>query len=258
VKRIRGGRGLGDSLYIRPFVEHFIGRGERITVLSDYPGVFAGTGAAVDPFGRNGVNVLAHYVKGKGNPRTTQWQDVCASVGMSIPLAIKWQQRNSALVAEVRAMAAGRPVVLVHGGRTPMGRTDGFGKELLPKQHAFEVVLGEFADCFKVRIGKGGSVYPLPAHLDLNDRTSVEDLLDLAQDCDGVIGQCSYAVPLAEVFGKPLLAVWAADGMAPTRHVYLRQITPRKVLSQPTSSFVMDSWRDLDIRREARAFRSIQ
>lgn len=254
MRRIRGSSGIGDALYVRPFVEHFARLGERLIVCTSYPDVFLGTDAKFEPFTRLKIDIVATYTLGKNNPATTQWQDVCACAGVNLPLQIQWQPRNQALVQELRAKANGRPLALVHGGRVPMGRTDGFGKELLPQRRAFEAALAELADCYTVRIGKGADLYPLPVSLDLNGLTSVPDLIDLGQSCDGVVGQCSFAVPLAEVFDKPLMAVWAEKGMK-AQQAYVRQITPQKVLSKETSSFVIDNWTDEQIREEVRAFR---
>jgi len=254
MKRIRGGRGLGDSIYLRPIVEHFLRAREPVTVLSDYPGVFAGLSATVEPFSRFRVDVLAHYVLGKANPTTNQWQDICNSARVNVPLRFAWEPINHELLRSVAHQASGRPVVLVHGGRTPMGRTDGFGAELLPQEKAFRATLDALGEVFLVRIGssaaspsqhpvlaKSPPLYDLPCHLNLSDQTTVTDLLDLASTCDGVVGQCSFVIPLAEALDKPLLIVWAAVGLA-SRTPYIAQITPAKVLSKPSSWHVSDDW----------------
>lgn len=257
MKRIRGGAGLGDAIYLRPVVEHFIRAGERVTVCSDFADVFAGTGAKTHPFDRFNIDVLAHYTAGKRDPTTNQWQDICRSAGIDqLELRTDWRVKSRALIDGLRADAAGRRLILVHGGRTPMGRTDGFGRELLPQREAFDAALGALGDdCFLVRVGKGEDLYQLDVDVDLNGRTSVTDLLDLGSICDGVVGQCSFAIPLAEIFDRPLLVVWAAHGMQHNMHPYIRQITPQKVLSKPTSRYVVDDWQAEKIAEVARTFR---
>lgn len=260
MKRIRGGSGLGDSIYLRPFVEHFERAGEQVQVCSNYPDVFLGTGAEIEPFGRNNINVLAHYTAGKMRPGSTQWQDVCTSAGVTVPLAFAWERSDQDLVNRVVDAAAGRALILVHGGRTPMDRTDGFGAELLPEQKAFDAALEELADGFLLQVGAGEQRYPLrrcDASLRALGGKSVADLLDVASVCDAVVAQCSFAVPLAEVFDKPLLAVWSSRGLQ-ARHPYIRQITPGKVLSKPSSHFVMDDWDAMLIQETARAFRLVR
>jgi hypothetical protein len=243
LKRIRGGSGLGDSIYLRPIVDHFIKAGERVQVCSNHPDVFIGSGAEVEPFGRTNINVLAHYVGGKPNPNTNQWQDICASAGVGeIPLRFDWEVRNKTLIDTIVSDSGRQPIILVHGGRTPMGRSDGFGLELLPDRRAFDAVLSMLHGCYTARIGKGEQLYPLPVTMDLTDGTSVSDLLDIASICDGIVAQCSFAIPLAEIFNKPLLTIWAAGGMSEYRHPYIRSITPSKVLSKPSSKYVIDDW----------------
>lgn len=257
VKRIRGGSGLGDAIYLRPIVEYFIRAGELITVCCGYPSVFDGTGATVLPFDRFNIDVLAHYTAGKLQRGTNQWQDICLSAGVQVPLRFDWTVKNTALIERLRTQAAGRPLVIVHGGRVPMARTDGFGRELLPAREAFDAALAAISNCFLVQVGKADQVYPLKVDLSLNGSTSVSDLLDLGSSCDAIVGQCSFVIPLAEAFDKPLLIVWAAEGMSPARHYYISSITPEKVLSKSSSKFVMDNWPQQKIREVARAFRNV-
>lgn len=257
--RIRGGAGLGDSIYLRVIAEHFKAEGHDVTVCSDYPDVFAGAGVKVEAFRRNNIDRLCHYTVGKTNPETTQFEDMLASGGIhvGVDLRFDWTIRNQKLVDKLRTAAAGRPIVLVHGGRNPMNRSDGFGRELMPTERGFAIalkVLAEWSGAFLVRIGKGSDVYHLGRyiHADLNDQTSVTDLFDLGKTCDGVIAQVSYAVPLAECFDRPLMVVWAAAGIAPGVHMYVQQIVPRKILQKPTSTFCWDDWHSDRIEAVAR------
>ncbi len=173
---------------------------------------------------------------------------------MDLALRFDWVVKNQPLIDQIRAKAEGRKIVVVHGGRAPMARTDGFGHELLPKKAAFDTVLDALSGSFLMRIGKGSDIYSLRSDLDLSGTTSVSDLLDIAWICDGIIGQCSFVVPLAECFDKPLLAVWAAHGMEATRHEYVRTITPQKILSKPTSRYIVDDWSVEKIQESAHAF----
>lgn len=255
MKIIRGGSGLGDSLYVRPVAEHYVRAGHRVTVKSNYPGVFIGAGAKVEPFTRIGTNVLAHYTSRKDRTDSNQWQDIChnAQVG-DLPLSFKWEVQNRLLTDDLKAMARGKPIVMVNGGRPPMDRTDGYGNEMLPLRAAFDTVLAALEGCFTVEVGKGVELYPLTADVDLNGRTSPADLLDIASVASGLVGQCSFMIPLAEALDKPLLCVWAAKGLV-SRTLYIQQCTPQKILSKPSSRWVMDDWSEAQITEAAHAFR---
>ena len=253
--RVRGGSGLGDSVYLRPVVDYLIGAGEKVTVLSFFPDVFIGAGCEVEPFNKSRIDVLAHYSLDRQNQNSTQWQDVlrCAKLPADVPLRFTWNIRNRKLVDGIKGAAAGRKIIMVHGGRAPFGRTDGVGMEILPERAAFETVLGELRDCFTVRVGLGNQLYPLPADLDLSDRTTVSDLCDLFTACDGVVTQCGWPIPLAECFDKPVLAVWSARGLVSVQPI-IASITPAKILCKPTSSYAMDDWSQQRIKDTSNAF----
>jgi hypothetical protein len=106
VIRVRGGSGIGDALYVRVVAEHLVRSGKQVTAMSDYSDVFIGSGAAVEPFTRLRINVLAHYSARKPLLDTTQWEDVCDTAGVGrIPLRFDWTVRNRDLVDDLRAKA---------------------------------------------------------------------------------------------------------------------------------------------------------
>lgn len=258
---IRGGKGLGDAMYLRSAVELLLRtepdvKEHDITVCCDYPQVFHGLFVTVAAFRRTGINRLAHYSIRKGE-KTNQWDDVCIQAGLKAePMRITWSVRNKNLVDEVRRLAAGRKVILCHGGRIPMGRTDGFGAELAPLKSGFDDVLRCLSDCYVVRVGKGNALYPLSVGIDLTDLTTVSDLFDLAVLCDGIVGQCSYAVPLAEALDKPAIFVWSAKGLR-SKTKYVQQITPAKILSKRSSLYVVDDWHAGIVGATVSAFRCL-
>lgn len=262
--RIRSASGLGDSVYLRAIAEHFHRQGHQVVACTNYPDVFKFSPVTPEPFRRTDVDVVAHYVTGKARPGTTQWQDVCIAAGVTepVPFTFPWFRGSTGLVERVRALAGDLPVVLVHGGRLPMNRRDGFGIKLVPEKRAFDAVLdGAASSCFLVAVGGhsttpedgGDCLFDLPCDYDLRGSTTIPELLDLFHACAGVVGQVSYAVPMAEVFDRPLLAVWSCEGLA-DREPYIRQITPQKVLSKDTSGYVIDSLDAPFLRERGRAF----
>jgi hypothetical protein len=153
-------------------------------------------------------------------------------------------------------MARGKPIIMVNGGRPPMNRTDGYGFEMLPRREAFDTALAALEGCFTVEVGQGVELYPLTADVDLNGRTTAADLLDIASVASGLVGQCSFMIPLAEALDKPLMVVWAAKGLV-SKTLYIQQCRPEKILSKPSSRWVMDDWPADRIKETALAFRSV-
>lgn len=253
--RIRGGSGLGDSLYLRPICEYLARAGNVVTALSNFPDVFLDSGCAVEPFRRDRVDMIAHYVGGKHNAATTIWQDICAHAGVSVPLRFEWSTRNKRLVRRLEQGAAGRPLLLVHGGREPMGRRDKFGIELLPFEHAFAAVAEALDDCYRVRVGRGDQLYPIPCDIDLTNQTSVADVLDIAKASAGIVSMCGFPLPLAEALDKPALFVWSSRGLA-SAHSFIKSVTPAKMLSKPSSRFVMDDRPVEELQEAALEFRA--
>lgn len=247
MKSIRGGMGLGDALYLQALVGHLLNLrpGETFEVCNKWGEVFApllGPRVRLSPFRRERIDLLGHYARRKGM-QTRQWQDLCLEAGApaTLELSLTWRRTDPDLVGSVEAQAAGRPIVLVQLPRAPMGRTDGFGHELLPDcrkiQRQLDALEGR---AFLVLVGNG---YPLfrfrGIDLDLTEKTSVSQLLDLAQACDGLVGYCSFFVPLAEGFAKPALFAWSARGLrAPV--VFIRTIRPEKILERASSLWFVD------------------
>lgn len=207
MKSIRGGMGLGDALYVQAVARHIIRtRGERLKVCTAWPDVFRPLGDSVQiaPFTRVGIDYLAHYSVRKGMP-TKQFEDMCIQAGIREPVELKldWPApQNSRLVRELKSQPL--PVVLVQLPRAPMGRKDGFGRELLPNCSVIQTVIEALRGrALLVQVGAGEALYRFRGiDLDLANRTTISELLDVAAASDRVLGYCSFAVPLAECLDK--------------------------------------------------------
>lgn len=244
MKSIRSGRGFGDSLYLQSVVRHLIERGAlRMRVKSDWPDVFLPLAHRVEvvPFARANVDILAHYSVRKGTQGSTQFEDCCIAAGIRepVPLRLDWKVTKQGVVDLVRK--PGKPVLVVQLPRTPMGRTDGFGATLLPDCRAIQRLIDQARPEFTVvQIGAGQALFRFTGiDIDLANRTTVSETIDVASAADKFLGYCSFLVPLAESFGKPAVFVWSRRGLN-DRALYVRQITPQKILHAPTSRFVMD------------------
>ena len=262
-KRLRGGRGIGDTIYQVPIVKHYLDQGNHIEACTDYPEIFRGIQCdqlRFAPFAKNDIKILAHYALRKRitqaersfhpGPGTDQFEDMCISAGTPVvKQSLFWSPANRELIDRVKD--GGRPVLCLQMPREPMGRADGFGTELLPRYEVMDHILNLLSPRFKVvQIGKGDVLHHFGhIDLDLSNQTSVTDLIDIASACDAFLGYCSYIVPLAEAFQKPLLCVWSRRGLN-SNQPYIKQITPQKILHQETSFYVVDDWEQSMIERE--------
>jgi hypothetical protein len=240
---IRGGAGIGDALYLQSVARHFVEKGEAIEACCDWPDVFrplAGK-VKVSPFRRKPIDRLAHYSARRAIAGTTQFEDCCIQAGIRdrVDLRLDWQIVNVGLVEMLRA--TGKPIVVVQLPRAPFGRTDGFGKELLPDCRRIQDAIDRLSGrAFLVQVGKGAPWFQFEGiDLDLVDRTSVAEMIDIGLAADAFLGYVSFIVPLAESFSKPALLVWSRAGLN-SRHEVIRTIQPQKILHGPLSRWVMD------------------
>lgn len=255
--RIRGGAGLGDAIYIQSVARHFTEQGQRVEACCDWPDVFSPLGDAVtvSPFRRTDIDRLAHYSLRRGVVGTTQFEDCCIQAGIRgrIPLQLDWVPRNHSLIDRLRR--DGRPIIVVQMPRAPFGRTDGYGAELLPDCFAIQRAIDKLSErAFLVQVGNGKPLYRfVRVDLDLANRTSVKDLLDLASVCDGFLGYPSFFIPLSEAMNKRSLLVWSRRGFD-SPHEPVRLMTPQKLLHRPElASVVMDDCLDDEMERAVNA-----
>lgn len=256
MKSIRGGMGLGDALYVQSVARHLIEKGESLRIHSAWPEVFKQLGprALVAPFSRN-VQILAHYAPRKGAQGTTQFQDVCLQAGIRSPIDLRldWKAEDSGLLESLKSR--GRPILCVQLPRAPMGRKDGFGAELLPDCKVIQRLIDRLKEkALIVQVGSG-----LPLHrfdgidVDLANRTTVSQLLDVASIAGGFLGYVSFLLPLAESFSRPALMVWSRNGLQ-SPALYIRQITPKKIIHKPSTRYVVDDASPEEIDEAADAF----
>lgn len=232
---IRGGSGLGDSLYVQAIARHFVRKGHLVEACSDWPDVFAplGNAVTVSSFRRDRVDRVAHYSMRRREPETDQFADCCIEAGLAgenVTLKLDWRL-GSQTGLSLRSQAGGKPIIAVQLPRTPMDRKDGYGAELLPECAAIQAAIDALrGKVFIVQVGRGRPLYQFSGiDLDLANATTVPELLDVVAEVDGCLGYCSFLIPLAESLGVPGLMVWSRRGRQSPRDL-VKALTPRKVI----------------------------
>jgi hypothetical protein len=255
MKTIRCGRGLGDSLYLQSVVRHLVEKGNRLRVKSDFPDLFRHLPRVeVKPFDRR-ADIVAHYASSRGNTKTTQFQDCCQRAGITEPVELRldWTATDEQFLPSLRDLP--RPIVLVQLPRAPMARTDGFGMELLPDCRVIQRAINLLRSrCVIVQVGAGTPLFRFDGiDLDLANKTTVRQLVDVASIADGFLGYCSFLIPLAESLSKPALVVWSSRGLK-SGHLLIRQITPKKIIEKPSTVAVIDNAAPEELERACDAF----
>lgn len=242
-------------------MRHLVGKGgsaQPIEVCTSWPDVFIPLKdkIRIAPFRREQIDASFHYISRKRVAGTDQFMDCCISAGITEPvdLRLDWVVRNQPLKA--RFTKAGKPIVLVQLPRAPMGRNDGYGDDLLPDCTKLQRVIDLLGDTvLTVQIGSGVALYRFKnLGLDLANKTSVSDLLDVASLAHGALGYCSFIVPLAESLRKPTLLIWSRRGLN-SKNPFISVIVPGKIIHRPaTTKAVMDDCGDDELRAAADAF----
>lgn len=255
---IRSGKGLGDNLYLQSIARHLVETGHRPIVCTSFPDLFRPLSGKVDvePYRRDHVDRVAHYISRKRVPGTDQFVDCCinAGVGDRAELRLDWSPVNFPLLARLKAQ--GKPVVMVQLPRHPMGRADGYGADLLPDCTVIQRAIDRIGDrAFKVQVGQGEPLFRFSGiDLDLANATTVSDLLDVAYASDGALGYCSFIVPLAESLNKPTLLVWSRRGLR-SSNSFVRAIVPEKIIHRPsTTRAVVDDAKEAELNGAVDAF----
>jgi hypothetical protein len=226
MREIRAGSGLGDSIYLQSIVRHLRMSGKDIIVRSNYPDVFRPLNVSVTQHRKDGKPIVAHYVTRKHTPGTSQFEDMCIMAGIKEPVQMQldWRVQNTSLLTGIE-----RPIIAVMLPRAPMDRSDGFGSELMPKWEILQNLVN-LVECTTVQVGAGKAVYNYSGiDVDLANKTSISDLIDVASMVDGFIGTCSFMLPLAESLGKPFFALWSSRGLK-SRTAYISSVTPEKAI----------------------------
>lgn len=241
---MRAGAGLGDAIYLQSVARYFVEKGSSVEVCTYFPDVFLPLHGRirVSKFRREGIKKVAHYTGRKGVAGTDQFQDCCIAAGINEPVEFRldWAPRNTVLVEKVRGLANGRPIVFVQLPRNPMGRTDKYGDEILPDCSVIQRVIDALSGrAFLMQVGHGAPRHAFRG-LDLNlaNRTTVSDALDVGSIAHAFLGYCSFIIPLAESQRKPALLVWSRRGLNSV-HEFVKRITPTKILHRPQSSKVI-------------------
>jgi hypothetical protein len=254
VKTIRGGMGLGDAFYVQAVARHLVKQGQAIRAATAYPDVFRPLGIECIPFTRQGIQILAHYSLRKGYP-TGQFEDCCIQAGIREPVDLKidWEVEDAALTDRLRSH--GKPIVMVQLPRNPMGRTDGFGSDLLPDCNRIQLAIDALQGrALLVQVGAGRPLFKFTGiDVDLANETTLPQLLDIAAVSFGAIGYVSFMLPLCESLGKRALLVWSRKGLQ-SQTMYVRQITPEKVIHRKDLVVSVNDGAGDDIESAVEAF----
>jgi ADP-heptose:LPS heptosyltransferase len=247
---IRGGGGLGDAIYVHIITRHLVKQGKKVIPCTDYTELFRHLPVTTVPHRKNEVDIVCHYTMRKMISTTNQFEDCCINSGLEpsqVENKMEWVKRPY--------FKNQKPYICVPVFRPPMGRDDGFALELLPDRELYQKIINKLSQHYTiVQIGSGKKIKSFSnVHIDLVDKTSVNDIVNIVAHAKGVFGYCSYLVPLAEAFDIPALYLWARQGLR-SQKTFIHSIKPSKIFAKDSSMYLIDDYLEKDVERTVDAF----
>ena len=248
---IRGPSGLGDAIYVNPIAQAFSRMYDKVLVRTKYPEVFKYCKKVETvPFKKGGADKEFNYGgKRREDQSTSQWQDLLITSGLSMntPYVIEWRLTNRQLEKMINDNAENKKILIMSSPHVPFARLDKFGLELIPNWKKFIPLLEYAKDngYFIIQAGKGKCLwdYGKLIDIDLTNKTTVCDIMDLGIIGDVFLGQPGFIVPLAEGNGKNLYLIFSRRGLNCNTE-FLKNITGKKVCSTRRGFWGVDDFTD--------------
>lgn len=231
--RVKGPTGFGDAIYTYPIIKYLIDSGENVTVLTRHPYVFEDLNCATDPYRDEGYDIDCNYVRRKGDQSTTQFEDMCLEAGIETSLKLEIPKPHVFNNTK-------RKICLVQYPYYPMNE-DQLRTELMPDYSIMQQIIADHPDYFYVLMGQQGSFkYHFEGiDMDVVGQTDYKELIELYTMSDMIITQIGYSIALAEALNKRIFVLFSKAGLDSDEY-FFRTITPKKVITKPTSSWAHD------------------
>ena len=252
---IRGPSGFGDAIYMNSIANAFHLQYEKVLVRTKYPEIFKYI-PGVEPvaFKKGGADLEFNYGGRRRNDQTTtQWKDLLITSGLdkNTPYQTIWKLTNTEIINTIQDKSQGKKLLVVSAPHIPFDRLDQFGLELIPNYKKFIPLIKMARDkgYYIIQLGRGKCIFDFGKNmidLDLKNKTTVCDMMDIGMIGDLFLGQCGNIVPLAEGYKKKLFIVFSQKGLNSNTE-FLKNITGRKICSTEKSNYAIDSMNDDEI-----------
>jgi len=244
---LKGASGLGDSIYAYPIVKHYCEKHDDITVMSNYPELFADLPVKVIRHTKDNSDIRFTYGIRKYTPGTNQFQDsvISAKIKEDLKLEIPWSIKNDKMIARINKLfrRSGKKFKCALAvPYKPFGRTDDFGKEMTVNYKIIDELIKKFKDnVFFIQVGRFKPLYRYNnLDVDMNFKTTIPDLMDIVTYCDIGITQVGNLLPICECRNTPVLAFFSENGFK-SESKFVRAITPGKTLCKISSVAAIDT-----------------
>lgn len=239
---IKGASGLGDCVYAVSIAEYYSKEYDNIYVMSDFPVLFEHLPKVkcfkhkklnhIDlPDGRKkDIDKRFTYCGRKYTAGTTQFEDSYLSIHIKekLEMNISWKVKNNELVDNIRKCAKDKKICILSAPYEPFGRDDEWGSLLRIKPDIMQTIVNNRDDIYFIQVGNKYALHKISnVDLDLIDKTSVSDLMDLVCICDFGISQIGNLLPICECMNKKNFLIFAITGQN-CGNKFIEAVTPEK------------------------------
>jgi hypothetical protein len=240
---LRGAGGFGDSIYMYPVLKYFLKKGETVEILTKYPDIYA-------PLRKLGLIISDRYSKAPDTecryaPRysiqvTTTYQDTLILSGAppSLPFTIEFEHPKEF------AFSTNKKICVIRKPTMPMKGKSG-GDILIPDCSIIQRLIDKYRnDYYFVLAGNPEGEFNFPLRgidLDLTEKLTIPEVLQLAFQSDMIITQCGFFIPICETLNRRCFILFSDKGMK-SNYKFSPHITPRKVINNYSAvNFAIDN-----------------
>jgi len=231
--------GLGDSIYNYMVCKYYKSKGHDVTIETKFPDIFSNLGIKTTSNRIFNPDIGCSYIMRKKYRNSNQYQDVLyfAKVEGNCPLKMdrKWEPDGvytSDFLGETKA-----PICLV----SDLYRSSGVRNRstLVPDTDTYNKLISALNGHFiTVMIGTGPKIAN-GCKYDLRGKTTVIDLMALAQRSSFCLTQVGALLPICESLNVPVVAI-LSKGYRYSGESFINSITPKKVICGENSKCYYD------------------
>ena len=228
--KIKGQRGFGDSICLYPILNHF-SKTMNVIAYTDHPEVFENLKVTTKRYDDYDV-INAGYLNFKGKYKTTQYEDICNSIGVDY----------KKIPFEIPNFSKKEKICLFRKIYTPLSGMKKQMQEslyLIPNKNSYyniiEKVKNQY-ECFQFG-NKNDDNFDGLENIDVNN--NFKELVCLISKASLLITQVGHTLHLSEALGIKTHVVFSRKGLC-CSNKFINTITPNKVLFTEYSSWETD------------------
>jgi hypothetical protein len=238
---IRGASGFGDALYLYPIIKHYINKGKKVIVKTNFPEIYENLNCECIPYDiRQPEDIYCNYCSRKRNQETSQFEDMYILAGIKEKIDFEIDTNY-----ECSLVGINKSICIIQKPYFPMNELQK-RYDLMPDYNIIQRLINDYKDkFFFIQVGKTGQyedelIKFSNVDLDYTDRTDIKMLLGLINISDIFITSIGWGIAAAEALNKKVFVLFAQSGLN-SSNKFFSSITPKKVITKKTSFYSVDN-----------------